>query len=1207
MLGGLRIENHSKPIALRGAKVQSLFAMLVLYPAVAHSRESLIDRLWPDSSPERARRFLSDTLYRLRQALGDDWLVIHGDAIQFQARDTVWVDVWSFERFTAWNSLNDLRAITDLYRGDLLPECFDDWIVARRTAVHDRFSTCLLRLGEEAEAHNKLDLAFTAYQRLSQVDPLEEAAHRGLMRVYTRLGRHRQALQQYEQLYQRLANELGSAPHPETAMLATTLRDEAELPFSPPTNLRLVGRRHERTYLLEQVEQAAQGRGGLICIEGEPGIGKTRLLESLAEGAAWRGLQVHWGRAREHAARSPFAPLDQALQTALSGTLLERVRTQLSPVAAAALTSFIPRLRTTALLQLTTPPDLSSALRSCLGTLAAETPQVLILDDVQWAGPEFWDLMVQCGQWRTMPLLIVLTYRSDAARTDERVWRGLCAIDSNAAPLRMTIGGLSPTDCVELAHELGYSLDTTAALTLHQATAGNPLHIIELLTASHVGTAGGNLLATLIQQRLALLSPADRATLEVAAVLGREFTHGLWQSISGAQVLTALPSLLDGRFLEETATGYRFHHDLLHEEVYTALGEQRRRELHAHVLTLLDAQAPAAMYVWHAQQAEHWSQAARWCRLAGEQALTAYAYEEALRRLEQALEYAQRSAPTDEELLALRRARLRTFKITGPMPALRAEIDLVEQLATRTENDAALLEGLEARINVLSLDSQPAQLETVVNAALTLATNLQDRAAEARIRRIYGLHLLLTSAARPHEALTHVEKAVRLADSTHDQHALVSALCTLGFAQRLLGQSTAAHASASRALALTEVRPELYPARADALRVLAEVSLNRAEWELARATLQTTIRLFEELQDRWPLAIAYFMATSIGYAMGQHADACMYVTKLQALVRAGEVATNSHWMVYVHTCAIDAAVHAGDLPTAEQIAQQAHGLVEQSDDVQASIYLLTAIGSLRLFQNRYRDAFRYLERAVRLWQQAPSGMMTPMLLHATAAHLLGKQAAAEASLSLVEQGLAGREIAYYNVSLYFTRFLVRGTPDDLRAAHAELQRQAALFRDARQRDAFLREVRLHRIVERLWHLRPLAGALRAAAGIWTQLTALYQPEAAAPTSTTAHTLAVCLAQANAPLGRALSANEHVLVDWTVDSGADDMRILQHHGKAALRHHRLRRLLDEAAAQGAAPTDDDLAAALGVSRRTILRDIEHLTQRGDILATRRRRP
>lgn len=312
-----------------------------------------------------------------------------------------------------------------------------------------------------------------------------------------------------------------------------------------------------------------------------------------------------------------------------------------------------------------------------------------------------------------------------------------------------------------------------------------------------------------------------------------------------------------------------------------------------------------------------------------------------------------------------------------------------------------------------------------------------------------------------------------MAAAIPDYQALVAALCSLGFAQRLLGRSDAAHASASRALALAEVRPELYPARAEALRVLAEVALNRGEWELARGTLQTAIPLLEELNDRWPLAFAYF----------------------------GE---------------------------------------------------------------------------------------------------------AEASLQLAEGSLASSEIAYYTVALNFTRFLVRGKAADLRAAHAELQRQAALFRDPQLRAAFVHEVRLYRLVRQLWKLRPVAGALRAGAALWAQLAALYRPVPPTPPGA-GRVLEVRLARVNAPLGRPPTPAERVPVRWIVDAGESDARVLQQAGKVALRQHRLRRLLDEAAAQGAAPTDDELAAALGVSRRTVLRDIAQLAQNGDAPATRRRRP
>jgi tetratricopeptide (TPR) repeat protein len=940
------------------------------------------------------------------------------------------VDVWAFERFIAHSSVDEIQAAIELYQGDLLPECFDDWLIARRAA---------------------LDRASSAYQRLIQADPLDEGAYRGLMRVYARSGRYRQALQQYEQLCRLLAAELHSEPLPETAALAAALRDELATTPSPVGTRRLVGRQHERAMLLRQVDQTLQGRGGLICLAGEPGIGKTRLLESLSEGAAWRGLQVH---------------------------------------------------------------------------------------------------------------------------------------------------------CIDVARDLGHALSDADAAALHEATAGNPFHLSEWLVAPANGAGTGALLSKLIQRRLAALSIDERAALEAAAALGREFSQHLWQLAGGAPVSAAIPGLVDARLLEETTTGYRFQHDLVREEIYAALSASRRRELHAQILALLDPQAPAALCAWHAQQAEQWPEAARWCRLAGEYALAGYAYEEARRYFDQALACAERSTLLATERLTLQHVRLQALKLTGPMPALRAAIDTVEQLAGAAARPDVQLTALEARIGVLSLDSQLAQLEATVGAALALAEALADHSAEARIRRIYGLHLLVTAAGRPQEALPQLERAVQLAESTHDYHALVGALCTLGFGQRLLGQSTAAHASASRALALAEVRPELYPARADALRVLAEIALNRAEWQLARATLQTTIGLLEELNDRWPLAIAYFMAASVGYAMGQHAEAQTNVANLQALVRAGEVAADSHWLLYVRTCAIDAAVHAGDLAAAEQIAQAAQSLVEQPGDVQATIYLLTALGSLRLFQNRYREACAYLERAVRLWQAAPSGMLTPMLLHATAAHLLGQRAAAEASLRLAERGLAGSDITYYNVSLYFTRFLVRGSSDDLRAAYNELQRQAARFRDESRRTAFLNEVRLHQIVARLWQVRPLAGAVRSAAGIWTQLTALYQPQAQAPAKP--RTLSVRLARADVPLGRALTSTDQVLVGWTIAAGAADALMHQQHGKAALRRHRLQRLLDEAAAQGAAPTDADLAAALGVSRRTILRDMADLTELGNAPITRRRR-
>jgi biotin operon repressor len=143
----------------------------------------------------------------------------------------------------------------------------------------------------------------------------------------------------------------------------------------------------------------------------------------------------------------------------------------------------------------------------------------------------------------------------------------------------------------------------------------------------------------------------------------------------------------------------------------------------------------------------------------------------------------------------------------------------------------------------------------------------------------------------------------------------------------------------------------------------------------------------------------------------------------------------------------------------------------------------------------------------------------------------------------------------------------------LRAAYDELQRQATAIANPDMRRSFYERVPLNRAI--------LAAHDRL--------------------SQKARQISVTLARQDAPLGRSLVAAELVAVRWTVDAPEDELIP----GKSARRQYRLQRLLTEATAQGAAPTDDQLAAALGVSRRTILRDMEMLAQAGFPLRTRRR--
>jgi hypothetical protein len=164
------------------------------------------------------------------------------------------------------------------------------------------------------------------------------------------------------------------------------------------------------------------------------------------------------------------------------------------------------------------------------------------------------------------------------------------------------------------------------------------------------------------------------------------------------------------------------------------------------------------------------------------------------------------------------------------------------------------------------------------------------------------------------------------------------------------------------------------------------------------------------------------------------------------------------------------------------------------------------------------------------------------------------------------------------VILHYARFQVSGRVSDLQAARAEIQRQAALFKDDRLRTDFINQLYWHREVEKRWQA--------------------LQP---GPTL-----LTVRLARVDAPLGRLLTEAERVDVQWTVDNGEEDAAVLRREGKAALRLHLLLRLIAESEAQGASPTDADLARALGVAERTIERDLQTLHATGAHVITRRRK-
>jgi hypothetical protein len=201
-----------------------------------------------------------------------------------------------------------LQRAIDLYRADLVEDIYDDWALLEREQLREQYLSVLERLITLYKQACDYGQALLCAQRLAAADPLRESAHCELMRLYHLLGRSQAALEQFAALSDLLARELDAPPSLATVALrnqiAAVLTQSAEsphLPMPPPppllrdlASLRVpfVGRTGERKTLLSALLAAIRGHGGPTVIEGDAGVGKTRLAQEIIVDAQWHGCQV---------------------------------------------------------------------------------------------------------------------------------------------------------------------------------------------------------------------------------------------------------------------------------------------------------------------------------------------------------------------------------------------------------------------------------------------------------------------------------------------------------------------------------------------------------------------------------------------------------------------------------------------------------------------------------------------------------------------------------------------------------------------------------------------------------------------------------------------------------------------------------------------------------------------------------------------------
>jgi DNA-binding CsgD family transcriptional regulator len=425
----------------------------------------------------------------------------------------------------------------------------------------------------------------------------------------------------------------------------------------PPLR-QLVGRDGELAVLLRAFAECEGGRGRIVWIGGEPGIGKTRLAEELAAAATERAT-VAWARCVDADAAPPYWPWAEAIR-ALARTIplgelelpvscIERIRALVPDLLHhPATTARVPALKTAS-----DRYQLFDAVRTLLQRASSRAPFVLVLDDLHQADAGSLLLLeFVARELFDSRLLLVVTYRADETSTRLRETMGELA-RVGLQKVALTGLGLEETGQL-LRHVSGQRCSDELVRQVHARTSGNPFFVTEVahLQTSHCDVIPDNVRAVL-QRRLSRLTETASQLLTVASVMGREFDFriatAIVQPAHDGDLLSALEEALERLIIEPMpAAGenwYRFRHALVRDAVYERVSPSRRARWHAAVLELLEerlgarADEHAVDLAYHALRAEAlvgaW-RVVKYSRLAGERMLTAHAFEEAVGHFERA-------------------------------------------------------------------------------------------------------------------------------------------------------------------------------------------------------------------------------------------------------------------------------------------------------------------------------------------------------------------------------------------------------------------------------------------------------------------------------------------------------------------------------------------------------------------------------------------
>jgi DNA-binding SARP family transcriptional activator/tetratricopeptide (TPR) repeat protein len=750
LLGGFSLIYDNEQVTnLNSMRLQSLLAYLVLHRDAPQQRQHLAFLFWPDTTEAQARNNLRQLLHQLRRAFPavEHFLSADMHMLHWHPVTPFHLDVAEFEQALtladAATRQHDqhvlqvaLEQADSLYHGELLPDCYDEWIYPERERLRQRHRQALEHLLHLFEAQGDTVAAIRSAQRLLAFDPLSEDLYRHLMRLFVLNNDRASALRVYHTCVSTLQREMGVEPDTATREVyerllqqeAPTIRPIIQQPLPAAARV-LIGREREWKQLLDAWQRATEEGPHFVLVSGEAGIGKSRLTEEFLLWVSQQGFVT--ARTRSYAAEGQLslAPVTDWLRSeGLRAPLRKLDKVWLAEVA-----RILPEL----LAEQPALPRYESVTEGqrqrffealAHAILAVPQPLLLLLDDLHWCDQEtlaWLHFLLRFDPAARLP--VVGCAREEELPPQHPLHTLLLHLRNSTPVTEIPLEPLDAAETAKLASQVAKrELDVDEGLRLYHETAGYPLFVVEMIRADLERTVAGPPIVehdvsraehsetdrlpsqpppdgdrmlpprmyAVLAGRLRQLSASARSFVELAAIIGREFTLDLLLTgglADADDAVRALDELWHKRIVREHgANSYDFTHDKLREVAYAEISPPQRRMLHRRVAQALetmyadDLDAISGQLASHFERAGLIEQAIPSYQRAAAAAQRVYANEDAIRLLSRSLvllELLPGGAKRDKQELGLQLALVPLYLVTKGWAAPEVEHVLERALA----------------------------------------------------------------------------------------------------------------------------------------------------------------------------------------------------------------------------------------------------------------------------------------------------------------------------------------------------------------------------------------------------------------------------------------------------------------------------------------------------------------------------------------------